>query len=389
MTVTPIRDVEVLTLRASLDPADLDGSSETVVVRVTDEAGVSGIGEADAPAAVVRELVLMEDLHAWSRGLRSLLIGRDPYEIGALYDEAYQATIYHGRRGLGIHAISAVDIAIHDLVGKQLGRPSYQLLGGARRNVLSPYATIYPGAVKGRSLAEMMSAISAQFETALELGFRALKMEVLFYELVSDRELVDCIREGRRILGDGIVMLVDFGYRWHSWRDALWTLRRLEDCDIYLVEAALQHDDLEGHARLAERIEPRLGGAEFAATVNECHEWLVHGRVDVLQPDVNRCGGLTELRRIADLALAYGAAVIPHGWKTGITAAAARHFQAATVNSPYIEMFSPDLFPSPLRRELVDGEPTISEGTMPLPSAPGLGVRLNDDALNRYGVSEI
>ena len=128
MTVTPIRDVEVLTLRASLDPADLDGSSETVVVRVTDEAGVSGIGEADAPAAVVRELVLMEDLHAWSRGLRSLLIGRDPYEIGALYDEAYQATIYHGRRGLGIHAISAVDIAIHDLVGKQLGRPSTSFL---------------------------------------------------------------------------------------------------------------------------------------------------------------------------------------------------------------------------------------------------------------------
>jgi L-alanine-DL-glutamate epimerase-like enolase superfamily enzyme len=331
----------------------------------------------------------MEDLHAWSRGLRSLLIGRDPYEIAALYDEAYQATIYHGRRGLGIHAISAVDIAIHDLVGKQLGRPSYQLLGGARRHVLSPYATIYPGAVKGRSLAEMMSAISAGFETALGLGFRALKMEVLFYELVSDRELVDCIREGRRILGDEIVMLVDFGYRWHSWRDALWTLRRLEDCDIYLVEAALQHDDLEGHARLAERIEPRLGGAEFAATVYECHEWLVRGRVDVLQPDVNRCGGLTELRRIADLALTYGAAVIPHGWKTGITAAAARHFQAATVNSPYIEMFSPDLFPSPLRRELVYGEPTISEGTMPLPSAPGLGVTLNDDALDRYGVSEI
>jgi L-alanine-DL-glutamate epimerase-like enolase superfamily enzyme len=387
VTGTPIRDVEVLTLRASVDAADLDGSSETVVVRVIDEAGESGIGEADAPAAAVRELVLMEDLHAWSKGLRSLLIGRDPYEVAALYDEAYQATIYHGRRGLGIHALSAVDIALHDLVGKQLGRPAYQLLGGARRSVLSPYATIYPGAVKERSLAEMMSAISALFETALGLGFRALKMEVLFYELVSDRQLVDCIREGRRILGDEIVMLVDFGYRWQSWRDALWTLRRLEDCDIYLVEAALQHDDLEGHARLAERIEPRLGGAEFAATVHECHEWLVRGRVDVLQPDVNRCGGLTELRRIADLASTYGASVIPHGWKTGITAAAARHFQAATLNSPYVEMFAPDLFPSPLRRELVDGEPTIHEGTVPLPSAPGLGVTLNNDALTRYAVN--
>ena len=109
------------------------------------------------------------------------------------------------------------------------------------------------------------------------------------------------------------------------------------------------------------------------------------GRVDAV-PDVSRCGGLPELRRIADLALAYGAAVIPHGWKTGITAAAARHFQAATINAPYIEMMSPELYPSPLRSELVDGEPIVRDGTISLPTAPGLGVQLNEDAMQRYKV---
>ena len=104
------------------------------------------------------------------------------------------------------------------------------------------------------------------------------------------------------MLGGDVTMMVDFGYRWHDWRDALWTLSRVEDCDVYFAEATLQHDDLDGHRKLAERVETRIGGAEFAATVHECREWLERGGVDVLQPDINRCGGLTEIRRIAELA---------------------------------------------------------------------------------------
>ena len=380
-----IADVEAIVLRApSADPEDLDGSSETVVVRITDEDGRSGIGEADAPPEAVRELVLMADSHGWSRGLRGMLLGRDPFEVGALHDELYEGTIYHGRRGLGIHALSAVDVALHDLAGKQLGRPAYQLLGGARRERITPYATVYPEAVKGRTIAQMMDRIAQQFQVALALGFGTVKMEVLFYDLVTDRELVECIREGRRLLGDSVAMMLDFGYRWHDWRDALWTLRRVEDCDVFFAEATLQHDDLEGHRKLAERVEMRVCGAEFAATVHECREWLERGRVDVLQPDINRCGGLTEIRRIAELAALHGAIVVPHGWKTGITAAAARHFQAATVNAPYVEMLHPALYDSPLRAELTGPEPAVVDGSIPLPSEPGLGVELDAAALARY-----
>jgi L-alanine-DL-glutamate epimerase-like enolase superfamily enzyme len=385
--VSRIVEVEVIVLRAGpVDLADLDTSNETVVIRIVDEEGRAGIGETDAPAAVVRELVLMDDLFDWSRGLRNALIGADPFEIPALHGRLSAETIYHGRRGLGVHALSAVDIALYDLVGKQLERPAYQLLGGARRDAITPYATIWPGGVKDRTLDEMMEAIGAQMRIARELGYRAVKMEVIFGDLASDRELVECIREGRRLLGDDVTLALDFGYRWNDWRTALWVLDRVEDCDIYFAEATLQDADLAGHAKLAARVQTRVAGAEFAATLPECREWLERGRVDVLQPDVNRCGGLTELKRIADLASLHGALVVPHGWKSGITTAAERHFQAASHNVPFIETLVPELYDSPLRAELVRPEPPLCDGLIPLPSEPGLGVDLVPEAVDKYRV---
>jgi L-rhamnonate dehydratase len=382
-----IVDVEAIPLRAALDSGDLDSSGETIVVRLTDEDGRTGIGEADAPALAVRELVLMDDIHAWSRGLRGLLLGRDPFEREALWHELAAATIYHGRRGLGIHALSAVDVALHDLAGKQLGRPVYQLLGGARQDRIRPYATLWPGAVGERTLGQMMDAIGVLCERALAAGFRAVKMEVFLGDLVSDRELAACVKEGRRLVGDEVTFMVDFGYRWSDWRDALPVLVAIEECDVFLAEATLRHDDLAGHAKLAARSPIRIGGAEMAATADECREWLERGKVDVLQPDVNRCGGLTELKRIAELAAWAGAIVVPHHWKTGISAAASAHFQAATPNVPFVELLSPVVLDSPLRAELTRPEPVLEDGTLPLPTAPGLGVELVDEAVERYSVA--
>jgi L-alanine-DL-glutamate epimerase-like enolase superfamily enzyme len=379
-----VAEVEAIPLVTGSGPTDLDAGNETVLVRVTDEEGRTGVGEADAPARVVRELVEMDDLFEWSRGLRSVVVGLDPFELAANHARMLGATQYHGRRGLGVHALSAVDLALHDLAGKQLGRPAYQLLGGACREALRPYATIWPGSPGERSIGQMMDEIARLFERALALGFRAVKMEVVFRDLVDDRELERCIREGRALLGPDVAMLVDFGYRWTHWRDAARVLARLDDCDVFLAEAALQHDDLDGHARLAGAAPMRVAGAEFAATVHECREWLERGRVDVLQPDVNRCGGLTELRRIADLASHHGAEVVPHGWKTGITTAAQRHFQAATPNCPLIETCHPGLFDSVLRSELTGPEPPLTAGTQALPDAPGLGVTVDEAFVERY-----
>ena len=380
-----IAEIEVLPLSTAVDRSgDLDGSNDTVVVRITDEDGRVGIGECDAPPAVVKAFIEMPTSHQWSQGMRANLIGADPVETVAIWERLYEATLYPGRRGLGIHALSAIDIALHDLAGKQLGLPIYKLLGGARRRSLTPYATIFPSLPQGRAIGEVMDEIGRLFARALGLGFLAVKMKVLFEDLVTDRELVGLIHEGRRMLGDDITMALDFGYRWRDWHDARWVLDRIADCDIYFAEATLQHDDLHGHARLAQHSPIRICGAEHAATRWEIREWIEVGRVSVVQPDINRCGGFTEIRRIAEMAELYGVQVVPHGWKTGITAACGRHFQAACPAAPLFEHLSPELFDSPLRRELVAPEPEIVDGRMALPEAPGLGVELNPEAVERY-----
>jgi L-alanine-DL-glutamate epimerase-like enolase superfamily enzyme len=384
-----IAQVEVIPIVAPEQARDdLDGTVETVIVRITDADGRHGIGETDAPATVVKSFIEMPTAHLWSRNLVSLLVGADPIEITGLWQKMYEGTFWPGRRGLGIHALSAIDIALHDLAGKQLGLPAYKLMGGARRERLRPYCTIYPGLAHGRPIRALMAEIERQFDAALSIGFRAVKMEVLFYELVSDRELVDLIHEGRRMLGVDVLMALDFGYRWHSWHDAKWVLDRVADCDIYFAEAALQHDDLLSHARLAAQSPIRICGAEAAATRWEIREWIETGGVAVVQPNIGRGGGLTEIRRIADMCELYGAQVVPHGWKTGITSAAGRHFQAACPAAPLFEYISPHVYPSALRRELVSPEPTIEDGSMTLPTEPGLGIELNEELVQRWRVDK-
>jgi L-alanine-DL-glutamate epimerase-like enolase superfamily enzyme len=380
-----IAAVEVIPVAAP-DQArnDLDGTVDTVIVRLTDDSGRTGIGETDAPPSVVKSFIEMPTAHLWSRNLTEILLGADPVETAALWQKLYEGSFWPGRRGLGIHAISAIDIALHDLAGKALGLPAYKLMGGARRERLRPYCTIYPGLAQGRPVAALMREIGRQFDAALTTGFRAVKMEVLFYDLVSDAELVGLIKEGRRMLGPDILMALDFGYRWTSWHDAKWVLDRVADCDIYFAEATLQHDDLAGHARLAAQSPIRICGAEAAATRFEVREWLDRGGVAVVQPNIGRGGGLTEIRRIADLCELYGAQVIPHGWKTGITSAVGRHFQAACPAAPLFEYVSPRVFDSPLRRELVSPEPELRDGFMDLPTAPGLGIALNEDLVQRW-----
>lgn len=363
---------------------DLDGTADTIIVKIYDEDGRYGFGEADAPPTVVKSFIDMPTAHLWSRNASEILVGEDPVEIAALWQKLYEGTFWPGRRGLGMHAISAIDIALHDLAGKQLGLPAYKLMGGARRDRLRPYCTIFPGLAQGRSIDVLMKEIFRQFDMALQVGFRAVKMEVLFYDLVTDLELIRLIGQGRRALGDDILLAIDFGYRWHNWHDALFVLQRIADHNIFFAEATLQHDDLHGHANLAERSAIRICGAEAAATRFEIREWLTVGKVGVVQPNIGRGGGLTELRRIADLCEIVGAEVVPHGWKTGITSAAGRHFQAACPAAPVFEYISPQVFDSPLRRQLVFPEPAVVDGYMDLPEAHGLGIELNEELVARW-----
>jgi L-rhamnonate dehydratase len=384
-----IADLEVMTLAVpGTESTQVDGSLTTAVVKLTDEDGRVGIGECDGPPPVIKAFIDMKSSHAfWSRGLRELLIGQDPLEIAALWQRLYDSTTASGRRGLGLQAISGVDIALHDLAGKQIGQPTYKLMGGARRERIYPYATIFPGWPEGYTIAKLMERMGQLFERALAMGFQAVKMCVIFGSIVTDRQLAELINEGRRMLGDRVRLMIDFGYRWRDWADAKWVLDRVADSDLWFAEATLQHDDLLGHAELATRCPMRICGAEYATTRWECREWIQTGKVHVLQPDINHVGGLTEIRRIADLCELYGVQLIPHGWKTGITSAAGMHFQASCPNAPMFEYVAPQLYDLPLRTHLVTPEPELVDGMMALPTAPGLGIELNPDAVKRYRVS--
>ena len=372
--------IECLQLRSPhANPEDCDGAAETAVIRITAENGIQGLGETDAPPNAIAALLKTPTAHIWSRSIRDLLLGENALEVEQLWEQVYEGTIYHGRRGLGIMLLSAIDIALHDLRGKLLGVPCFRLLGGAARQSIVPYATLFPSMPQGRSWNEMHRSCLELMNKALGLGFKALKMEMLFYDLITDRQLVDFVHECRKIAGLDTGLMIDVGYRWKNANDALWALQRVEDDKLLFVETPLHTDDLDGLARLADATSTPVAVGEFLQTRHEFRELMDRGHCDVIQPDLGRAGGLTEAVRAARLAAERGLDCIPHAWKTGLTVAATRHFAATVPNCPCTEFYHPDLFPSHLRQGLAGPEPELKEGLWSLPEQPGLGVELNEE----------
>ncbi|MCI0537140.1 MAG: mandelate racemase/muconate lactonizing enzyme family protein [Verrucomicrobiales bacterium] len=362
-------------------------AEETLLVKVTDEDGLVGIGECVAAPAVTKAMVDMPTLNGWSQGIKNIVLGAEPLDRLMLYDQVYHNSFLHGRRGILIHALSAVDIAIHDLAAKQIGKPVYSLLGGARTQRLRPYATLYPGDIYGNGVDGVISEIGRQTKIAIEQGLRAVKVPVLFYEHLPDRDLPAFVRDCREMIGSGIEIGLDFGYRWIDWQDAAWVLKRVEAYDILFAEAPLRHDNLLGHARLTDASPIRVGGGEFATGRWEIREWLETAKVSLVQPGISRAGGFVELMRIAEMCELYGAILVPHSYATGITDTCNLHLQAANLTIPMFEFRSPRLGPSRLRSELVDpAEPEIRDGYIALPQKAGLGIQLNEELVQNHAL---
>jgi L-alanine-DL-glutamate epimerase-like enolase superfamily enzyme len=379
-----IQKIECLQFRSpQANAADCDGTVDTAVIRVTADNGMHGLGETDAPPNAIAALLETPSAHIWSMSIRDLLLGENPLEVERLWDKVYEGTIYHGRRGLGIMLMSAIDNALHDLRGKILGLPAYRLLGGVERERITPYITLFPSMPQGRSWPEMQKACIALMNQALEYGFRAIKMEMLFYDLVDDRQLVAFIHECRKIVGDRPEFMIDVGYRWKNANDALWVLRRIEDDKLLFVETPLHTDDLNGLARLADATTTPVAVGEFLQTRHEFRELVERGHCDVIQPDLGRVGGLTEGMHCARLAAERGIYCIPHAWKTGLMVAATRHFAAAAPACPHTEFFHHNFFPSFLRSKLAVPEVELHNGQWTLPDRPGLGVELNPEIVQQ------
>jgi L-alanine-DL-glutamate epimerase-like enolase superfamily enzyme len=378
-----------------LDPGfDVDATSsnqDTIVVEVETDEGLVGIGETDLNAWIARACIEAPGTHTMDRGLASMLIGMDPTDPERCWEELYVGSAMTGRRGALVHALGAVDLALWDIAGKAAGVPVWQLLGERRpEQRLVPYASLLPNA--GSEWEGFADALGRQAIEASQRGFRAAKLELLTrgpYRhtglAVPDEKLVEVIAAVRRAAGPEFSIMVDVGYGWQDWREALAVLETWAEHNVFFIETPLWSDDLDGYAELARRSPVPVAAGEWLATRLEFEAYTERAALHVLQPDVGRVGGLTEARRVARLAADHDLIVVPHGWKTGITVAATAHLAAVTPHLPFFEFVPPDVAESRLRRELVHDELALApDGTLPLPERPGLGIELDRDAVEEF-----
>ena len=368
-----------------------DSAQDTIVVQVHTDEGITGIGEVDSNPWVVKALIEAPGSHIMALGLTELLVGQDPTQPLAIWDRLYTFSAMTGRRGAGICAIGALDMAIWDIYGKATGRPVWQLLGGARQEFINPYASLMPD---GWTLEEYRKSLLEKVRWAQSFGFRAAKLEVCIKGPYShnrlhegDDAIVEIVAACREAAGPEMTLMVDVAYCWSDWKDALRVLRRLEEYDIFFVETPLPSDDLEGYRNLSDATQIRIAAGEWLQTRFEFLELMDRGGVDVVQPDVGRVGGITEAMRVVQMALDRGKIVVPHCWKTGISVAATAHVAAGAPNCRFMEIQPSPVAYSRLRRELVEEELKVVNGKIPLPQRPGLGFELRPTALAEFATA--
>jgi L-alanine-DL-glutamate epimerase-like enolase superfamily enzyme len=380
-------DCHVL-VQPSFDPTAASSAQDDIVVEIHTDEGVSGIGETDLNPWIARACIEAPGTHNMGLGLRELLIGADPLDVEAVWERLYVGSAMNGRRGAVINAIGALDIALHDLRGKALGKPCYELLGGAVRDSVVPYASLQP---ETSSFEEYRDSMVDWARRAVGAGFRAIKAEVTLEGPFAHNGLrepwersTEVLAAVRGAIGAGIGLLVDVQYAFPNADTALTVLRDWEQFDLVFVETPLWPDDLDGYRRLADEQPIPIAAGEWLTTRFEHLDLMDRGHVAYVQPDIGRVGGLTEARRVCELAAQRGRTVVPHLWKTEISIAAALHLAAATPHCDYIEFLPVELSEAGLRKDLTDHRLQMVDGVLPLPTEPGLGVEVDRAALAAY-----
>jgi L-alanine-DL-glutamate epimerase-like enolase superfamily enzyme len=380
-------DCHVL-LDPDYDVRATSSAQDDIVVEVHTDEGLSGVGETDVNPWIARACIEAPGTHTMGLGLTEMLLGQDPLDVEGLWERLYVGSAMNGRRGAVINAIGALDIALHDLRGKALGKPCYELLGGEARGNVTPYASLQP---EVSSLEAYHESIVGWAKEAKRRGFEAAKLELVFSGPYrhkglggSEKDMVEVIGAVRDAVGTDFVLMVDVAYGFPDADRAVATLKGWEDFDLYFVETPLASDDLEGYARVAAEQPIPIAAGEWLTTRFEFEDLMDRGGIRVAQPDVGRVGGLTEAKRVSQMAEERGLTVVPHLWKTGISVAAAAHLAASSPNCPYIEFLPPELSESALRRYLLLDGPEMEGGSIRFPDKPGLGIDLDRDALQTF-----
>jgi L-alanine-DL-glutamate epimerase-like enolase superfamily enzyme len=389
MLITDVR-THVL-LDPALDVGATSSAQDTIVVEVVTDEGIVGIGETDLNAWIARACIESPGTHTMDRGLKTMLIGRDPSDPVALWQELYIGSAMSGRRGALVNAIGALDIALWDIAGQAAGVPTWQLLGPQARDELVPYASLQPEVTSFDAYLESMVAWA---NTAREIGFTAAKLEATFSGPYAhkglqgpDEWIEEVVRAVREAAGSEMTLMVDVQYAFDSVERALRTAEALAPHDVFFLETPMWVDALEGYAELTRRSPVRIAQGEWLTTRHEFAQLLERGCVGVAQPDIGRVGGLTEARRVAQMAAEHDVLVVPHAWKTGISIAVAAQLAMVTPHMPFFEFLPAELCESRLRKELVREALVFDHGTLGVPDAPGLGLELDREALAEFSAA--
>jgi L-rhamnonate dehydratase len=372
-----ITDVEAIILRQpALNDGIADGSQDDLVIKVTTDEGIVGVGEVDSAPEAVQALVRRRSSHAIAGSLHDLLVGEDPRDVERLWQKMYRGLIYIGRRGIALHALSGIDIALWDIKGKAEGKPVHELLGGAKRESVRAYASMLMPDTPEET-AERVAALCDDGFTAVKLGWG-----ILGQDPKHDVKLAAAAKDAA---GDCEIMIdAGLGYVADA-KTATEVARELEQLGVFWLEEPFEPDEYEAYAELADGVDIRIAAGEQDTTVWGFRELIDRGHVDLVQPDVTRCGGITELLRIAELARGRGVETVPHAWKSGIIKAASLQCNAVLPDALFQEYCISD---TPINQTLTrERLPLEAGGVVRIPTAPGIGVTLDDEVVERYRVN--
>ena len=361
----------------------VNDSFNTCLIEIETDAGLTGLGEAKVGVGNLGNYAALVTLvHA---ELAPLLVGRDARDVTALWESVYNGTRAHyvaahgrtfpvvGRRGITISALSGIDIALWDLLGKALGQPVWRLLGGRFRDRIPAYASGGWAPVGG---------VGKQLRQYVDRGHRAVKMRVG----LQDRSVDDSaarVREARQALGPDVALMVDAHGTW-SVREAQRFARKVADCDLAWLEEPVSPDNVDGQAEVRASTDVPIASGETEQTRFAFRDLIAARAVDVLQPDVAIAGGITETQRICALAAAHGLTVAPHLWGGAILFASGLHLAVAT---PCVTTLEFSRGENPLLNDLVQEPFDLVDGHVRAPDRPGLGLTLNADFVRSVTVS--
>lgn len=367
-----ITAVEALHLRLPQVQEIADGTQDILLVRVRTDEGLTGYGEVSSAPTIVKAAIEAPRSAARRHGLATVLIGTDPLDPPARWQEMYDASRWYGRRGVAIHAMSGIDVALWDIVGKAAGKPLAELWGRRRDRVRAYASTLFPDtpAEAARTTADF----AEQGFTAVKFGWGSFGRDA-----AHDHAVLDAIVAAA---GERVEVMVDAGLAWTADEAILRARALFERYPITWLEEPLKEDDLEGYGRLTAAVSGRIAAGESDSSIYPFRDLLDRG-VRVLQPDTGRAGGLTTCRQIGDLAHERGAWCIPHCFSTGINLAASLQWMAAAAEAPFIEY---SVRTSPLRNRLVRNVPTAIDGWVEVPTDPGLGIEIDEAVIDEFSV---